>query len=70
MTPIFVPHWVAEKMRQKYGYLPEGVKDAYWHELNQESQERINEKLRLIRSWRLVSETKVMYQNRRQARDA
>lgn len=39
-------------MRQKYGYLPEGIKDAYWHELNLESQERINEKLRLIRGWK------------------
>lgn len=52
MTPILIPHWMAERIRQKHGCLPEGFADAYWYELSQESQARVNEKLRLVRGWR------------------
>lgn len=74
---VYIPHWMAERIREKYGSLEAyreitgaNVVDDYWQQLNSESQARINEKLRLIRGWRMVSETKVMYQKRMRTPDA
>lgn len=54
---IVIPHWLAEKIRERYGSLEAyrnrtGVKvvDDYWQRLNSETQTRINE--RFARMWR------------------
>lgn len=57
---VFIPHWMAEKICEHYGSLENYSQqrwggalmpvDAYWNDLNQESQTRINE--RLSREWK------------------
>jgi hypothetical protein len=58
--PVVVPHWLAQKIRERYGSLDAYSEqrwsgalkfvDGYWDLLARESQDRINE--RLIRAWR------------------
>lgn len=78
MMKVYIPHYYAEIIRQRFGSLENYSRerwngallpvDSYQEEFNRKLQASINEKL--SRQWSLVSETKVMYQNRRQTRDA
>ena len=51
---VIVPHWLAEKLAEKYGSLPAAcqawrgldIRDDYWDRLALESQQRINDRLR------------------------